>query len=174
VLLATSLALVLPVAAGCSSGDTVAKRETWGTAGFTGFDLATHDRVGTAQLRGRPAMLVAWATWCGECRTELPALQRYYERMPASSPLQVVAVDVDTGGASYEVRKAAYEAGLTMPVWVDPRDRFRSTFGVFGVPSTVLLDSSGEVFRVLPGAVDLDDPDVRRTLAELVEGARGA
>ena len=98
---------------------------------FVASDLSTHEQVSSQQLKGRPAMLVAWATWCGACRAELPALQRFYEDLPRRSPLQVVAVDLEAGGASYEVRKAVYEAGLTMPVWQDARDSFRA--GLRGV-----------------------------------------
>ena len=35
---------------------------------FVASDLSTHEQVSSQQLKGRPAMLVAWATWCGACR----------------------------------------------------------------------------------------------------------
>ncbi|NEX21616.1 TlpA family protein disulfide reductase [Thiorhodococcus mannitoliphagus] len=34
-----------------------------------------------ADSLGRPLVLNFWATWCPPCRTEMPSLQRAYERL---------------------------------------------------------------------------------------------
>ena len=47
--------------------------------------------------RGRLVLLNLWATWCGPCLREMPALDRLQARL-GSAKFEVVAINVDKGG----------------------------------------------------------------------------
>lgn len=71
---ATAAILVVAIALGGCGGDSP---DT--VPSFEAVDTATGSAVTPADLRGQPALLAAWATWCVPCERELPALDAAYE-----------------------------------------------------------------------------------------------
>jgi peroxiredoxin len=125
--------------------------------------------VSLADLHGRPVLLNAWATWCSECREELPQLQRLWTR-DRTRGLVVVAVNVDGGSALAPVGRMASEFSLTMPLWSDAQGTFSTTFSAIGTPTTVLLDRTGRVVQVWQGATDFEDPAVQQIIDTALSG----
>ena len=123
--------------------------------------------VSTSALRGRPALLTSWASWCTECRVELPQLERYW-KSHKNDGLRVVAVNLDTSGGVGPAARTAAEFGLTMPLWSDEDNRFTSVFGGVGVPMSVLFNRSGGVERIWQGPIDFEDPDAIAPITRLL------
>ncbi|MBJ7455800.1 MAG: TlpA family protein disulfide reductase [Thermoleophilia bacterium] len=115
--------------------------------------------VTAVSLRGAPALLSTWATWCAECKGELPGLETLW-RGRRDEGLQVVAVNVDGHGIDRGVKAMIRDFGLTMPVWRDPDNNFAASFSTVGVPTTVLLDAGGRVVRTWFGPTDFEGSDV--------------
>ncbi|WP_243791118.1 TlpA disulfide reductase family protein [Saccharopolyspora gloriosae] len=134
-------------------------------AGVTGTCLADGTPVDVgAALAGRPALINVWATWCGPCRTELPAVQAYSER-PGSVPVLGVQVQSDEAGGLELLR----ELGARFPGVHDPDGAVRSALRVPNVlPASFVITAGGEVRRIDPPEVfesaDAVDAAVRRTL----------
>lgn len=129
-------------------------------------DLVTGADVSVASLRGSPALLVSWTTWCTECDDELAGLQAFFES-PDADGIQVVAVNLDAADNLDEIDAKVDRHGLSMPLWRDRRNDFKAAFGALGVPTTILLDERGDVVETFPGAVDFDDQAVLASLHRL-------
>jgi peroxiredoxin len=118
--------------------------------------LGGTETVSLPDLRGRPVLLNSWATWCAECRTELPAIQRLAETY-RDRGLQVVGVNVDEGGDAGPIAFAA-QRGLTFPMVHDEHTRYQAAFRAVGVPQTELISASGRLLKVWQGVFDPTDP----------------
>ncbi len=89
--------------------------------------------------RDTPVAVNFWATWCGPCRVEMPALQQAF----AAGQINVVAVNA---GEQPEVVSAyMQELGLTFPAALDPDGSIIALYGIRVFPTTVILDSRGIV-----------------------------
>lgn len=145
--------------AGCGGG---------GDEAYAATELRTGEVVSIESLRGEPALLVSWATWCRECDEELAGLQEFAESDRAER-LQIVAVNLDAASVEDEIDAKIERHGLTVDLWRDKRNRFKREFAALGVPTTVLLDADGEVVATFPGAIDFDQEDVLAAIDEVTE-----
>jgi cytochrome c biogenesis protein CcmG, thiol:disulfide interchange protein DsbE len=116
---------------------------------------------GTASLadyRGEWVLANVWASWCGPCRDESPALQAFAER---NRDVRVIGIDTqdNTGDALDFVE----EFGLTYEQLHDGSGEYADELGTTGVPETILIDPDGNVAYHVPGAV------TEETLTERIE-----
>ena len=97
-------------------------------------------------LRGRPALVSLWATWCDTCIQEAPALNRLDRESRKGGDAVVVGVAV--GETRDSVRAFTRTRRLDYPQLVDPDFRLADTLGERQVPATLVVDRTGRiVFR---------------------------
>ena len=93
-----------------------------------------------SEHRGKPVVLAFWASWCGPCRLELPALDAYAVEHPDVS---IVAVNVDR--ELKDAEKFLRQVSVDLPVALDAESRVMGNFSVYTMPTTILLDPNGTV-----------------------------
>lgn len=108
------------------------------------FELitTTGEKIRLSQLRGQPAAVNFWATWCPACRQELPALQAAFAEFEARGAA-VLAVDLREDAAA--VTAYAAEFGLGFPLLLDTDGAVANAYRVVGIPTTVFVDADGVV-----------------------------
>lgn len=112
---------------------------------FQSLDGTQHALTG---FRGHPVVLNFWATWCSPCIAELPGL----DRLAADAPdLKVLVVSVDHGGAAAVSRFLLSHPISYASVLTDPHSDAVQQFGVFGYPTTLLIDADGQLRSRLDG-----------------------
>ncbi|HVP02842.1 MAG TPA: TlpA disulfide reductase family protein [Solirubrobacteraceae bacterium] len=92
-----------------------------------------------ARLKGHPAVVNVWASWCGPCNQEAPVLQR----VTLDRGRDVAFVGVDLKDSSSGARRFLRRYPNTYPSYADPNGRIYDSYKVVGVPSTVFYDSTG-------------------------------
>ncbi len=107
--------------------------------------LVLHDLDGRAvnlrDLRGRPLVINLWATWCGPCRRELPALARAQQRMPG-----VRFVFADQGESPGVVRTFMDAQRLRLDhVLLDDGMQLSQYYDARAYPTTLFLDAQGHL-----------------------------
>ena len=113
--------------------------------------------VTLADLRGRPAVVNFWASWCEPCKKEAKVLQRL-----ADEGVRVVAIDWGDDAAA--ARAFAKRQRWTFPVLRDRTNLVGDDFGLQGLPTTFVLDRQGHVAATLRGPQTV--PSIRRALAQ--------
>ncbi len=113
-------------------------------------------------FRGRYVLLNFWASWCGPCRGETPALQAFFEeRSPA-----LVVVGVNQQETADEARAFTEQFDVTYPIVLDADGQVSGAYRVStGLPVSFLIDPEGVIQRVHLGA--LTDDDLAELAAEL-------
>jgi cytochrome c biogenesis protein CcmG/thiol:disulfide interchange protein DsbE len=106
--------------------------------------------VTLASLRGRPAVINFWATWCVPCFQEHPLLVSAARSLGDRARF----VGVIYEDSEEQVRSFLARQGSAYPSLVDPGSRTAIAFGVFGVPETYFLDAEGKIAARHVGPLD--------------------
>jgi len=93
-----------------------------------------------ADLRGKVVIINFWASWCAECRPEMPALQQLH-RDYSTRGLIVIGINAREDKAT--IRRYAKKLGLTFPLLLDPDGKINATYGVVGLPATFIIGRDG-------------------------------
>ena len=104
-------------------------------------------RVTIASLRGQPAAVNFWASWCTPCHKEAPDLERVARLLRGRARL----VGVDWTDGSGAARSYVDRYHLTFPNLIDPDGVTGNDYGLNGLPTTFILDSQGKITDVLRG-----------------------
>lgn len=126
---------------------------------------------GTWELSGEKGvtMLNLWATWCGPCRYEIPALIELQKEY-GEQGLQVVGVSMDQPGMEPQIESFVRNAGINYKIVHDPHAKLADVFETTIIPTTALIDRDGTIVWYHAGIVRKDDPK----MIEALEGALGA
>ncbi|MBI3356481.1 MAG: TlpA family protein disulfide reductase [Nitrospirae bacterium] len=127
----------------------------------------TGNVMSLSRLRGKVVLLNFWATWCGPCRVEMPAMEQLYRTFPRGE-FEILAVSTDPQGAAV-TRPFQQEMGLTFPILHDSEYRVGLTYGARTLPMTFMVDRQGIVRQKIFGARDWDSPEARDLINTLMK-----
>jgi len=108
------------------------------------LSLLAGGRVTSESLHGRLTLMNFWASWCGPCRAEMPALDSLQQRL-TGQPVAFVSIneDADRDAAAAFMQRGRYR----FPVALGGAG-MHERFGAAGLPFTILVDADGrEVAR---------------------------
>ena len=104
-----------------------------------------------AEGNGKLRLVNFWATWCAPCRKENPSLDAL-EKARGGADFAVVSVATGRNDPAAIDRFNA-EAGITLPVLLDPKGALARAMDVPGLPVTVIVNREGmEIARLMSGA----------------------
>lgn len=116
--------------------------------GFAGGpDVAMED------LRGKPAIINFWATWCAPCVKEMPEFVKAADEFGDSVAFLGVDVEDQPSNAEPFVERL----GVDYPLAIDPASDFHRSVGNFGMPTTLFVDADGIVRYRHTGPLDLQE-----------------
>ncbi len=113
------------------------------------FSVTTFDGqpVKLSDLRGKVVMINFWASWCGPCKEEAPALQATWEAYKSRGDVVFLGIAyADNGPRSLEFLK---QYGVTYLNAPDLGTRISEAYNIQGVPESFVIDRKGNVFEFI-------------------------
>lgn len=125
-------------------------------------DLADPARtIALADLRGRPAVVNFWASWCVPCRREMPRLAAAARRLDG----RVAFLGVNYKDQRADALAFARDMGTPYPSVIDADGAVGDRYGIYGLPTTVFVDAGGRIVGRYLG--EMKGGTLDRLLAEL-------
>ena len=142
------LATVLPTLAPAQSAETGAPID------LPVISVLGGDKIDPASWRGKPAIVVFWATHCPYCKRHNAHIEKLYRATQGQS-LRVLGVALDTDVAA--VRRYMAVNGYSFPVTLDGGVLRQRLTPRRVIPMTCVLDRLGRVVQAIPGEMAEDD-----------------
>jgi thiol-disulfide isomerase/thioredoxin len=127
-----------------------------------------------ADFSGKVALVNLWATWCGPCRKEMPALGRLQAAM-GGADFEVVPVSIDTGEPERPAEFLDSIGVKNLPLYRDPSTEIFQELKrrglALGLPVTLLLDRNGCHLGHMNGPAEWDSEDGKRLIRAAIGGS---
>lgn len=137
--------------------------------GFNGRTLDSRP-LSVMELRGKVVLVNFWASWCLECRPEMPVLERLHREF---GPRGLAIVGINAREEPEAVHRYARELGLTFPLVLDPDGAINKSYGVIGLPTTFLVGRDGRAVALAVGAREWAGPAGRALIEALLDEPAG-
>lgn len=125
---------------------------------------------GTVNLKqvigSKPVYMKFWATWCLDCRRELPSLEKAYRKY--GDNIAMYAVNLNINETEAQIRLIQQKGQLTIPILIDDNGSIAGNFDFYGTPFHVLINRKGEVVYT----TYKDDEKLAMNLASLAENKK--
>lgn len=130
------------------------------------FEVTMNDGayISSSSLQGKASVIVFFNTLCGDCRRELPIVQKVYADYGAK--VQFMCISRAEGAMS--VQKFWTENALTLPYSAQETKDVYSLFATSTIPRVYVSDVSGTVRKCFTESVS--EKTLREAVEEVVRG----
>jgi peroxiredoxin len=126
--------------------------------------------VSLASLSGKVVVLNFWATWCQECRPEMPLFEQLHRQFVAQG---LSVIGVNTRERTAAIRAYAKELRLTFPLVLDQKGAIYAAYGVVGLPTTFVIGRDGRAVARAVGPREWNSALARKLIQELLDEPAG-
>jgi len=111
------------------------------------------NEVKLSDFRGKPVVLNFWASWCGPCKSEMPAFDEKYRQLGDEVVFMMINA-TDGGRETVDTAKEFIsDSGYSFPVYYDTMYEANYFYGVTALPTTFFIDAEGYAVGYTSGAM---------------------
>lgn len=107
-----------------------------------------------SDYKGKVVFLNFWATWCGPCQSEMPAMEKVYNELK-DKDFVILAVDLSEDKDT--VRAFIEERNLTFPVLLDKDGQVGAMYDARSIPATYVISRDGNILGRAVGVRPWED-----------------
>jgi len=134
------------------------------------YDFVIKDLAGKKidfrEFQGKVVFLNLWATWCGPCRTEMPAIQQLYDGVDKEK-IAFVMLSLDKDGYANRVAAFVKSKDFSFPVYM-PSGYLAEQLQVPSIPTTFVIAKDGTIAMKEIGMKNYNTPKFKKYLNGLV------
>jgi thiol-disulfide isomerase/thioredoxin len=113
-------------------------------------------RINLDEFNGNLILLNFWATWCEPCKEEMPSLDRLQINKDLSN-LKIFLINISKESIN-KIDSFFDDLNIkNLEPYFDAPTTLAKTFGLRGVPTSILIDKDGNEFARIIGSIDFDD-----------------
>jgi cytochrome c biogenesis protein CcmG/thiol:disulfide interchange protein DsbE len=162
-LLATAvICLSAFILSGCAGAQAIKPEDVVVGKTIPDFSLKSLDgrKVSKASLKGEAVVLNFWASWCAQCRAEIPELKQ----VAAGSRAKVIGIALDETGLE-TVKPFVESQEINYQVLLGDQETFQQFNGV-GIPYTLVLDGAQRIVKIYRGHAGREELEAALKLIE--------
>jgi thiol-disulfide isomerase/thioredoxin len=133
------------------------------------FGFTLKDSLGNSfnadQFKGKVIFLNLWATWCGPCRAEMPAIHKLYAKVK-DERIVFIMLSIDKDQAAQKVKAYVRKNKYTFPVY-RPSGYLTDQLNVPSIPTTFVIAKDGKIVMKEVGTKNYNTDKFRKFLIEL-------
>lgn len=118
-----------------------------------------------SEQAGNVVMINFWASWCAPCRVEMPKLNDLYNKY---KDLGFVLLGVNVEQQETPMRNFLQKRPVDFPILMDKGNDVSKLYNVIAMPTTVLVDRSGNIRYIHQGYKEGDEKKYRKMIKKLL------
>ena len=127
------------------------------------------EEIRLADFRDKVVLINFWATWCGPCRDEMPAMEQLWNRFKDQG-FAILAISLDKGSRK-RIDTFIRKSGLTYPILLDPQEGVSKQYNLVGLPGSYLIGRDGKIRGKIAGPIDWTSPETTSFIESLLMGS---
>jgi len=131
------------------------------------FKTADGKKILLKDLKSKVVFLNFWATWCSQCKEEMPWMTALSKKFSGHGLNMIAATNEDPK----VVRKYLEGKDFPFPILLDSRDTLLNRFKVETVPTTLVIDAEGRVAFRVNSVFEWDSPEVIAAFEQFLKGS---
>jgi thiol-disulfide isomerase/thioredoxin len=128
------------------------------------------NKVDISEFKNKVIFLNMWATWCGPCRAEMPAIQKLYDSV-ANEKIVFVMLSLDKDEHQPKIVSYIKDKEFRFPVY-QPTGYLPKQLQVPSIPTTLIISPDGKIKMKKVGTANYNTEKFRKFLLELAASAK--
>ncbi len=112
--------------------------------------------VNLKEFSGKLVIINFWATWCAPCREEMPSLDKLQGKKEFDN-LKILTINVGQESVDKSISFFKELKIENLELYFDDSISLAKIFSLRGLPTTILINKSGEEFARIVGSIDFND-----------------
>tara|TARA_Y100001970_G_C13998758_1_gene732217 strand:- start:94 stop:603 length:510 start_codon:yes stop_codon:yes gene_type:complete len=129
------------------------------------FQDGENNQLNLNNYEGNLILLNFWATWCAPCKEEMPSLDLLITDKRLNN-LKIFPINVGQDKNEKVIKFFEDLEIKNLKIYFDSPITLAKTFGLRGIPTSILFNKKGEEFARIIGSIDFKDEKFIKWLSE--------